>query len=74
MRQALSAPYCPRICLMPMAPTKGGRIIGTRMSEPRNPLAGNKNRSVMNASGRATSRAKLVVVSARRKELASPPR
>jgi hypothetical protein len=70
----LSAPYCPKICLMPMAPTKGGRIIGMRTREPRKPLPGKRKRSEMNASGRAMSRARVVVAQASRKEFRSPPR
>ena len=37
--RALSAPSWPRICLMPMAPTKGGRIIGTRIETGKKTLA-----------------------------------
>ena len=32
MSRALTAPYWPKICLMPIAPTNGGRIIGMRIS------------------------------------------
>ena len=74
MMSALKAPYCPKICLMPMAPTKGGRIIGMRTAELRNPFMGKTNRSEMNARGSAIRIANEVPAQARRNELRSAPR
>ena len=39
-KRALMTPYCPRICVNPIAPTNGGRIIGTRIERGEELLAG----------------------------------
>ncbi len=72
--RALTAPYCPKICLIPIAPTKGGRIIGMRTAELRNPLSGYRKRSEIVARGSAIRRAIEVPAHARRKELRSAVR
>gem|GEM_PF-4153148 len=74
MMSELTAPYWPKICLIPIAPTKGGKIIGTRTNEDSSPLPGNTKRSEIKARGSAISIASPVVAQASKKELHSPPR
>ncbi len=59
---------------MPMAPTKGGRIIGTSTTEARAALPGNSKRSLMKASGTAMAKAMAVVASPSQNELSRPSR
>ena len=40
MMSAFAAPYWPKICLMPIAPTNGGRTMGTSTAELSRPLRG----------------------------------
>ena len=59
---------------MPIAPTKGGRIMGIKTTEPRRALPGKRKRSLMKASGKAIRKAMEVAAQASRKELPMPPR
>jgi predicted lipid-binding transport protein (Tim44 family) len=54
--------------LIPIAPTNGGRIIGTRTAELRRPFRGKRNRSEITASGSAMRSASVVPAQARRNE------
>ena len=57
---------------MPIAPTNGGRIIGTRTTAEKTPLPAKSNLCEIHASGSATSRQSVVVPSAIRTLLPSP--
>ena len=57
---------------MPMAPTNGGRIIGTRTTAEKTPLPAKSYLCEIQASGTATRRQSEVVPSAMRTLLASP--
>ena len=50
------------ICFIPIAPTNGGRIIGSMISALRKRLPGNSRRTVTSASGRATAVVAIVTV------------
>ncbi len=69
-----TAPACPSMARTPIAPTKGGRIIGTSTSELSKVRPGKLNFANTTASGTDTSRQPSVVLVAITREFHSPSR
>lgn len=73
-RRRFADPNLASICRMPIAPTKGGIIIGINRNPARSVLPGNLYLAVMNARGMESTAVKKVVVAERVKlfMIASP--
>ena len=73
-KNELIAPSGDKICVIPMAPTNGGKINGTRIADVKMTFPGNSNRLASKDSGMAINRERTVLPTPMRSEFHNPSR